>query len=256
MEHDTRPTPNTPNLDGPWRADRAADPTGLIPDGFREPWCMKTTESLSIAEQMKVLQSREDVGDVVVAHLGLPPEWRETNEEGNTERCQEAVNRVFTLTRKDIEDSLAAQGLQPRAAAGEHRGGRRARSYFISKRRGEWEFYFQERGISWPSHLYDLAEARKFLINYFIPVWLDHLHVPCRTKEGKMIKVVRARRSGRSCSRFGLESEIRQCVRQYHQLGLTLFLIGQSLTRILLVQQGGQSLFHACGQFEQRQIVR
>ncbi len=62
-------------------------------------------------------------------------------------------------------------------------------SYFISKRRGEWEFYFQERGISWPEVTFDdLAEARKFLINYLIPVWLEHLHVPCRTKDGKMIK--------------------------------------------------------------------
>ncbi len=151
---------------------------------------MKTTEPLSIAEQMKVLQSREDVATWSLAHLGLPPEWRETNEEGNTERCQEAVNRVFTLTRKDIETSLAAQGLQPENLPGVNtQVGGSDGSYFISKRRGEWEFYFQERGISWPEVTFnDLAEARKFLINYLIPVWLDHLHVPCRTKEGKMIK--------------------------------------------------------------------
>lgn len=150
---------------------------------------MKAAKPLTIAEQMKVLQSREDVATFSLAHLGLPPEWRDTNEEGNTERCQDAVNRVFTLTRKDIEDSLAAQGLQPEnlppvsTEVDSHDG-----SYFISKRRGEWEFYYQERGSPWASATFDdLAEARKFLINYFIPVWLDHLHVPCRTKTGKTI---------------------------------------------------------------------
>ncbi|WP_395750257.1 hypothetical protein [Prosthecobacter sp.] len=151
---------------------------------------MKTPDPLTIAAQMKVLQSREDVATWALAHLGLPPEWRDTNEEGNTERCQEAVNRVFTLTRKDIEDSLAAQGLQPENLPPvSTEVGSRDGSYFISKRRGEWEFYYQERGFPYVSATFDdLAEARKLLINYFIPVWLDHLHVPCRTKEGKMIK--------------------------------------------------------------------
>ena len=151
---------------------------------------MKAAAPLSIAEQMKVLQSREDVATWALAHLGLPPEWRDTNEEGNTERCQEAVNRVFTLTRKDIEASLAAQGLQPeKLPPVSTEVGARDGSYFISKRRGEWEFYYQERGFPWAGTTFDdLAEARKFLINYFIPVWLDHLHVPCRTKDGKMIK--------------------------------------------------------------------
>ncbi|MBN8422597.1 MAG: hypothetical protein J0L73_27035 [Verrucomicrobia bacterium] len=151
---------------------------------------MKTAKPLSIAEQMKVLQSREDVATWALAHLGLPPEWRDTNEEGNTERSQDAVNRVFTLTRKDIEDSLAAQGLQPeKLPPVSTEVGSRDGSYFISKRRGEWEFYYQERGFPWAGTTFDdLAEARKFLINYFIPVWLDHLYVPCRTKDGKMIK--------------------------------------------------------------------
>jgi hypothetical protein len=151
---------------------------------------MKPTETLTIAEQMKVLQSREDVATWSLAHLGLPPEWRETNEEGNTERCQEAVNRLFTLTRQDIEASLTAQGLQPEQLppVNTEEGGRDG-SYFISKRRGEWEFYYQERGFPYVSATFnDLAEARKLLINYFIPVWLDHLHVDCRTKGGKMIK--------------------------------------------------------------------
>ena len=151
---------------------------------------MKTTEPLSIAEQMKVLQSQEDVATWSLAHLGLPEEWRDTNEKGNTERCQEAVDRVFTLTRKDIEASLAAQGLQPENLPPvSTEVGSRDGSYFISKRRGEWEFYYQERGIPWPEVTFDdLAEARNLLINYFIPVWLNHLHVPCRTKGGKMIK--------------------------------------------------------------------
>lgn len=74
---------------------------------------MKTADPLSIAEQMKVLQSREDVATWALAHLNLPSEWRDTNEDDNTERCQEAVNKLFTLTRADIEVSLAAQGLQP-----------------------------------------------------------------------------------------------------------------------------------------------
>lgn len=153
---------------------------------------MKAAEPLTIAAQMKVLQSHEDVATWALAHLGLPPEWRDTNVEGNTERCQDAVNRVFTLTRKDIEDSLAAQGLQPENLPPvSTEAGSRDGSYFISKRRGEWEFYYQERGYPWAGTAFDdLAEARKFLINHFIPVWLDHLHVPCRTKEGKMIRAL------------------------------------------------------------------
>jgi len=153
---------------------------------------MLTDKPLSVADQMKVLQSHEDVATWSLAHLGLPPEWRDTNEEGNTERCQDAVNRVFTLTRADIEANLAAQGLQPETLpqvsteVGSHDG-----SYFVSKRGGEWEFYYQERGCPWASTTFDdLTEARRFLINYFIPVWLDRLHVPCRTKEGKMIKAL------------------------------------------------------------------
>jgi hypothetical protein len=49
---------------------------------------------------------------------------------------------------------LAAQGLQPEALpqvsteVGSHDG-----SYFISKRGGEWEFYYQERGSPWASDL-------------------------------------------------------------------------------------------------------
>jgi hypothetical protein len=150
---------------------------------------MKTPETLTIAEQMKVLQSREDVATWSLAHLGLPEEWRDTNEEGNTERCQEAVNRIFTLTRADIEASLTAQGLQPEDLPPVNtKQGSRDGSYFVSKGRGEWIYYYQERGIAWPEVSFDdLGEARKMLVNEWIPIWLEHLRVPCRTQAGKKI---------------------------------------------------------------------
>ena len=151
---------------------------------------MKTTpDAPSIAEQMQVLRSSADVATWSLKRLGLPPEWRDTNETGNTERCQEAVNRLFTITREEIEASLSAEGLQPedlppiRKKPDSHDG-----SYFISKGGGVWEFYFQERGYPWAGVTFDdLTEARKLLLNHFIPVWLSHLHVPCRTKSGKVI---------------------------------------------------------------------
>jgi hypothetical protein len=144
---------------------------------------------LSIAEQMQVLQSREDVATWSLAHLGQPSEWRDTNEPGNTERCQDAVNQLFTLTRADIEASLAAQGLQPENLPPFHtKPGSRDGSYFVAQGK-TWELYFQEREGKWASAVFDdLTEARKLLINYFIPVWLEHLRVPCRTKSGKLIK--------------------------------------------------------------------
>jgi hypothetical protein len=150
---------------------------------------MSTSAPLSIAEQMRVLQSKADVATWALEHLGLPPEWRDTNVPGNTERCQEAVNRVFTLTRADIEASLASQGLQPEnlphvRTEVDSRDG----SYFIAKGK-RWEYYYQERGYPWAGVTFDdLAEARKFLINHFIPIWLEHLRVPCRTKDGKIIR--------------------------------------------------------------------
>ncbi len=144
---------------------------------------------LSIAEQMQVLKSDADVATWSLHHLQLPPEWRDTNEPGNTERCQEAVNRLFTITREEIEASLAAEGLQPEdlppvRTKPDSRDG----SYFIAKGGGVWEYYFQERGYPWAGVTFDdLTEARKLLINHFIPVWLSHLHLPCRTKSGKKI---------------------------------------------------------------------
>ena len=142
--------------------------------------------NLSIAEQMQALQSDADVATWSLAHLHLPAEWRDTNEPGNTERCQDAVNRLFTLTRADIEASLASQGLQPedlppiRTEADSRDG-----SYFIANGK-EWEFYYQEREQPWARAVFDdLTEARKLLINHFLPVWLNHLDIPCRTKEGK-----------------------------------------------------------------------
>ena len=41
---------------------------------------MSTSAKLSIAEQMRVLQSEADVATWALEHLGLPPEWRDTNE--------------------------------------------------------------------------------------------------------------------------------------------------------------------------------
>ena len=143
---------------------------------------------LSIAEQMQVLQSCEDVATWSLNYLGLPPEWRDTNEKGNTERCQEAVNRVFTLTRADITASLATQDLQPEklpryATIPDSQDG----WYFIAKA-GEGQLYYQERGFSNVLVTFnDLAEARKLLLNEWIPIWLEHLRVPCRTKEGKIM---------------------------------------------------------------------
>jgi hypothetical protein len=146
------------------------------------------TSPLSIAEQMQVLQSREDVATWSLQHLGLPPEWRDTNEPDNTERCQEAVNQLFTLTRTDIEASLAAQGLQPENLPLFHtKPGSRDGSYFIAQGK-TWELYYQEREGKWASAVFhDLAEARKLLLNVWLPVWLEHLHVPCLTKSGKVI---------------------------------------------------------------------
>jgi hypothetical protein len=59
----------------------------------------------------------------------------------------------------------------------------------IARGFGVWEFYHQEPGFPYVSATFnDLAEARKLLINYFIPVWLNHLYVDCLTKEGTMIR--------------------------------------------------------------------
>lgn len=149
---------------------------------------MSTSAPLSIAEQMRVLQSKADVATWSLKHLGLPPEWRDTNEPGNTERCQEAVNRLFTLTRADIEASLSAQGLQPENLPPYHtQPGSRDGSYFIAQGK-TWELYFQEREGKWASAVFDdLTEARKLLLNVWLPIWLEHLRVPCRTKSGKVI---------------------------------------------------------------------
>ncbi len=145
--------------------------------------------ALSIAEQMQVLQSGVDIATWSLEKLGLPEAWRETNEPGNTERCQQAVDKLFTLTRGDIEASLAAQGLQPEDLPRfETQEGGSDGHYFIAKK-GGWHFYWQERGYPNFNAVFDeLAEARKLLLNEFLPVWLWRLSVPCRTKQGKMIE--------------------------------------------------------------------
>ncbi len=139
---------------------------------------------------MKVLLANADVATFALQHLSLPSDWRDTNEPGNTERCQDAVDRVFTLTRADIEASLAAQGIRPEqlppvhTEANSHDG-----TYFITKPDGEWEYYYQERGSPWAGVTFDdLGEARKFLINEFIPIWLERLRIPCRAKDGRTLR--------------------------------------------------------------------
>lgn len=144
---------------------------------------------LSIAEQMTVLQSGTDIATWSLKKLGLPDAWRDTNEPGNTERCQEAVDKLFTLTRADVEASLATQGVRPEIAAKfETEPGSRDGHYFIQKGR-LWVAYYQERGFpNFSAEFDDLGEARKMLLNEFIPVWLQRLRVKCRTKSGKKIE--------------------------------------------------------------------
>lgn len=144
---------------------------------------------LSIAEQMTVLQSGADIATWSLKKLGLPDAWRDTNEPGNTERCQEAVDRLFTLTRADLETSLAAQGLQPESLSKfETEPGSRDGYYFIQKGR-LWVAYYQERGYpNFSAEFDDLGEARKLLLNEFIPIWLQRQRVKCRTRSGKKIE--------------------------------------------------------------------
>lgn len=149
------------------------------------------SDAPSIAEQVQVLLSCEDVATWSLQLLGLPMEWRDTNEPGNTERCQQAVDQCFTLTRRDLEDSLAAQRRVPESLPFVRtRADSRDGWYFLPHGR-DWEFFYQERGGAMAGELFDdLAEARKLLINHLIPIWLEHLWVPCRTKGGKRIEQV------------------------------------------------------------------
>ncbi|HEY1049749.1 MAG TPA: hypothetical protein VGE39_08345 [Prosthecobacter sp.] len=152
---------------------------------------MSYSPSLSIAEQIKVLQSDADIATWSLKKLGLPDAWRDTNEPGNTERCQEAVDRLFTLTRADVEASLEVQGVPPeKAARFETEPGSRDGHYFIQKGK-VWVAYYQERGYpNFSAEFDNLGEARKLLINHFIPVWLERLRVECRTKDGKKIETI------------------------------------------------------------------
>lgn len=143
----------------------------------------------SIAEQMQVLWSGEDVAVWSLRYLGLPPQWRDTDVEGNTERCQHAVNRLFTLTRADVDASLAAKGLPPEKLTHYHtEPGSRDGTYFIASG-STWEIYFQEREGKWAGAVFDdLAEARKLLVNMWLPPWLTHLRTSCRVKNGRSIE--------------------------------------------------------------------
>lgn len=144
---------------------------------------------LPISTQIQVLQSGVDIATWALEKLGLPSDWRDTNEPGNTERCQAAVDRLFTLTRADLEAALVAQGLQPEDLPRyETKPGSRDGFYFLKKGSG-WTFYWQERGYpNFGVDFDDLAEARKLLLNEFIPIWLQRLRVRCRTAGGKMIE--------------------------------------------------------------------
>lgn len=149
---------------------------------------MSTPRALSIAEQMDVLRSNADVATFALDHLGLPAAWRDTNQPENTARCQDAVNRVFSLTRADIEAALDARGPLPEQLPYLHTTAGSRDGWYLIPREGEWDYYWQERGF--PNFLWtfnDSAELRKLLINVFIPVWLKHLCLPCRTKQGETL---------------------------------------------------------------------
>lgn len=143
---------------------------------------------LSVAVQMEVLLSRADVATWSLNRLGLPPEWRDTNVPGNTERCREAVDRLFTLTRSELEGWLAENLLLPEQLPGVRTAkDSKDGTYFIAEK-NSWVYYYQERGAPWAGVTFDsLAEARVLLINEFLPAWLSRLDRPCRTREGRMI---------------------------------------------------------------------
>ena len=133
---------------------------------------------------MQVLLSDADVAAFALQHLGWPAECRDCTQPGNADRCQEAVDRVFTLTCEEVVAHLESACLPPgpggrvRILADSRDG------WYLIEREGEWDFYWQERGF--PNFLWtfdDPAEARKAVIN-LLPTWLKRLHLPCRTKDG------------------------------------------------------------------------
>lgn len=146
---------------------------------------------LSISEQVRVLQSGADIATWSLQQLGLPHDWRDTNVPGNTQRCQKAVDQLFTLTREELKTELAAQGLQPEALPNHHTTpGSRDGFYFIPNGT-RWRYYYQERGFpNFGAEFDDLAEAQKLLLNQFVPIWLERLRVPCRTADGRTIQVI------------------------------------------------------------------
>lgn len=149
---------------------------------------MNPTPALSVAAQMEVLLSRVDIASWSLARLGLPEEWRNTNLPGNTKHCQDAVDRTFTLTRSELENWLAANALGPEQLPGiRTEKGSRDGTYFIAEE-NTWNYYFQERGYPFAGVTFDnLTEAHTLLINEFLPIWLSHLDLPCRTRDGKVM---------------------------------------------------------------------
>lgn len=149
---------------------------------------MNSAPSLSVAAQMEVLMSRTDIATWSLARLGLPEEWRNTNLPGNTERCQDAVDHTFPLTRSELEGWLAENALSPEQLPGiRTEKGSRDGTYFIAGENA-WDYYLQERGYPYAGVTFDnLTEAHRLLINEFLPIWLSHLDLPCRTREGKVM---------------------------------------------------------------------
>lgn len=149
---------------------------------------MPMREGLDLDGQIEVLRSGVDPATWSLERLGLPAEWRDTNVPGNTGRCQDAVDRLFTVTREEVEGALAGLGLQPEQLGHVYlEPGSRDGTYCVT-RGGKTEVYLQERGGRWAEVVFDdPAEARRFLLNLWLPVWLHRLRVPCRLRNGKSV---------------------------------------------------------------------
>lgn len=146
------------------------------------------SEPPTLSGQVGILRSGVDIATWSLERLGLPASWRDTNVPGNAAHCQEAVDRLFTLRRADLEAELVSLGLVPEQLGHVHlQAGSRDGLYFII-RGNILEIYLQEREGRWAEALFsELDEARKFLLNLWLPVWLKRLRVPCLRRDGKTV---------------------------------------------------------------------